>query len=1060
MVHISIADDEIYIDYAQGKPYKECENTKQSNYAIEINKSLSFFGINGTAVIQCERKYDFFNIKSSTLNKTRVVFVNLVITRSYVAFRCSKINFDLEFKDCVIKDVDRAVRGKGSNNCFLKISNSSFQGNVHGGIAISCNNLSAHFVSSLFIAIPVTLQGNHDKYRRLITTQVFISNCTFDGRRKQVCAELLYITIRAIIVNITVQSSKFSNHYGIGCKFETYPNTLSIFDNSYSRRRRTTIILKNLLIENNYIHTTALKLIPYFKYRQPFKVIISDTVFRNNSGALHLSMKFPSRTLPFFSAPSLQLRNTTFVKNFRGFDKNSATINFHKGKFRLDSCSFLDNTAGNNLYAGVVYIAELSEVTFLNCYYENSQTIIKSVPVYSDPHSRIWFKGKSIFNLTALKNEQLQAVLVHMPYDTVTRGVFLKRSDSLSILCPRGYLLNADSECKVTHGTYDCSYLYYSCRQCHPKTYSIKRGELFNNTVLKMHCHNCPLGGQCEDGQVTAKPNFWGYENKERISFLTCPPNYCCDKENCQFYDGCHGNRSGTLCGRCPDGMSESLFNTKCKANDECTSIIFWLLASCFLLLYLLFFLYREEIIGFVRNGITLRLPFSSKFETRNVQNSNEDISSKKNCRVSKSSGFLKIIFYYYQIVHLFRNSVSARQNHQILGKLEKTFSGVFNLIVINFQSFDCPFQNIRPLEKTVILYSYGYCLLALIGFLYILTKIFKIVRKLMRTAHDRNIDGLESFEITNSSQSSSCRFSVRIASSFTYISLLMYSSTARMCLSLLHCVPLEDKQVLFIDGNIKCYQTYQFFLVGYFVFSILPFSLVPVLGSYLLKLDRISVTQFCIACIFPLPFCCYWTYLLLKNSSLDHDIIEEEVSFTEQDSSSEGNASRTAILRVLLGPFRAHKPVLCFPASFIPWEGFLIFRRLALIVVLTFIHDGRLRMVIAVLICIVILMSHMYVKPYINSLENFTESLSLGTLVFLCTLTLVKSFYQGEDFSSFSKSVNLLNSFDMVENILIFLPLAIIIFIATLSILIRLIFILKLCFRVCLRRLGRFCSK
>ena len=1059
-VHISIADDEIYIDYAEGKPYQECENAK---YAIEVNKSLSFFGINGTAVIQCERGYDFFNIKSSTLNKTRVVFVNLVITRSQVAVRCSKINFDLEFKDCVIKDVNCAIRGKGSKNCLLKISNSSFEGDVQGGIAISCNNLSAHFVSSLFIAIPVTLQtlSNSEKYRRLTTTQVFISNCIFDGRRKQVCAELLYITIHATIVNITVQSSTFSNHYAIGCKHKQYPSTFWVSDNSYSRRT-TTIILKNLLVENNYISKTALKLIPYFKYRLPFKVIISDSVFRNNSGALHLSMTFPSRPLPFFSAPSLQLWNTTFVKNFRGFDKNTATINFHKGRFRLDSCSFLDNTAGTNLYAGVIYIAELSEVTFLDCYYENSQTIIKSVPVYSDPHSRIWFKGKSIFNLTALKNEPLQAVFVHMPYDTVNRGVFLKRSDSLRILCPRGYFLNANSDWKVSSssGVYDCSYLYYTCQQCQPKTYSLNRGELFNSTVLKMHCHNCPLGGECEDGQVTAKPNFWGYENKERISFLTCPPNYCCDKENCQFYDGCHGNRSGTLCGRCPDGMSESLFNTECKANDECTSIMFWPLVSCFLLLYLLFFLYREEIIGFVRNGISLRLPFSTKFEARNVQNSNEDISSKENCRVSKSSGFLKIIFYYYQIVHLFRNSVSARQNHQILGKLEKTFSGAFNFIVINFQSFGCPFQNIRPVEKTVILHCHGYCLLALIAFLYILTKIFKIVRKLTRTAHDRNIDGLESFEITDSSQSSSSRFAVRIASSFTYVSLLMYSSTARLCLSLLHCVPLEDKQVLFIDGNVKCYQTYQFFVVAYVVLSILPFCLVPVLGSYLLKLNRISVTQFCIACIFPLPFCCYWTYLLLENSLLRHDIIEEELSFAEQHSTSEENASRMAILRVLLGPFRAHKPVLCFPASFIPWEGFLIFRRLALIVVLTFIHDGCLRMVIAVLICIVILMFHMYVKPYINSLENFMESLSLGALVFLCTLTLVKSFYQGEDFSSFAKSVNLLNSFDLVENILTFLPLAIIISIATLSILIRLISILKLCFRVGLRRLGRFCRK
>ena len=191
-----------------------------------------------------------------------------------------------------------------------------------------------------------------------------------------------------------------------------------------------------------------------------------------------------------------------------------------------------------------------------------------------------------------------------------------------------------------------------------------------------------------------------------------------------------------------------------------------------------------------------------------------------------------------------------------------------------------------------------------------------------------------------------------------------MYASSTQLCLSLLHCVPVGDNQVLFLDGNIKCYQTFQYFLLAYMISSILPFCLVPVLGSYLLKFDRIGVKQFCAACIFPLPFGCYWFYLLLKDcrcgnqgsyntieqnddairSEQDNDetqrLDSEEITFTSSTDRNETTSTRSesAVLKVLLGPFRPHQAFMCFPSSHIPWEGFLIFRRLVLIIVLTFV--------------------------------------------------------------------------------------------------------------------------
>ena len=167
-------------------------------------------------------------------------------------------------------------------------------------------------------------------------------------------------------------------------------------------------------------------------------------------------------------------------------------------------------------------------------------------------------------------------------------------------------------------------------------------------------------------------------------------------------------------------------------------------------------------------------------------------------------------------------------------------------------------------------------------------------------------------------------------------------------------------------------------------------------LGSYLLKLDRISVSQFCIACIFHLPFCYNWAYLLLKDSPLRYNTVKQDGDVTTQQSSTDVISSRTAILRILLGPFRWHEAVFRFPASFLPWEGLLIFCGLVLIVVLTFIYESRLKMFIALVICVMILISHMYMKPFTNSADNFMEALSLGTLIVVCGLTLIKAFYQG----------------------------------------------------------------
>jgi hypothetical protein len=269
---------------------------------------------------------------------------------------------------------------------------------------------------------------------------------------------------------------------------------------------------------------------------------------------------------------------------------------------------------------------------------------------------------------------------------------------------------------------------------------------------------------------------------------------------------------------------------------------------------------------------------------------------------------------------------------------------------------------------------------------------------------------------------------------------------------------------------------------------SILPFCLVPVLGSYPLKLNRISVAQFCLACILPLPFCFYWSYLLVRNSlwcirRLCRVRTNENVaSITEDDRIQDDNISTenfidsntfedreivsgnlrsepeprcndSAVLRVLLGPFRAHRATFIFPSSHLPWEGFLIFRRLALILVLTFVFDNLMKATVSTMLCVAILLTHVFVKPFKTASDNVLETLSLGTLIIISLFSLVKSIYNGDHDDLDSGS--LLDIINVTENILIVSPVVLIISLVTLCILFKLV----LMFRFCFQALFRHCT-
>ena len=1040
-VKICNANDVIYIDYAEGRPYSECENlTANESHTIMLDKSLFFYGLNGSTMLHCEQSYPFFGIDNMPYRASKIVFSRLTFASHGNLLNADyKIPslFHLEFNFCDVKRSVHVIKAT-SLNCSVQILNSSILSDLDP-LLITCRTLAAHLIGSIFFSCPILFESSNLLFRQSYdepALNVHINNCTFMPINRQFCDSILTLFPQTLLCNITVKSSVFTNSYP---HLES-PKSSALMVSSSETLSELNIILDGLRFANIDCDVGVVSFIIWpSSDNKPFTVEILNTAFVNTRKALNCVFTRQA------SNNIIKLHHNIFNLTRGIFGNGYSPILLRGGSIYFSSCQFYFSVPAVNPTYPLVDVQTAFDVTFKNCFFESHRV---------EKTCNCSLSNSDMFYIISFNGMTWAASRLDI------KGYF-------TVICPHGYWINLNTDCPassnktVTTVALEgwCRFLNALCIQCPRKTYSLDRGKVNNMTSNHITCHDCPVGGNCFEGQVTSKPNFWGYESNRQIQFQQCPPKYCCNTDDCKHYNSCHGDRVGTLCGTCPSGMSESLFDTHCRLNNDCTSASFWPAISVYLILYLLFFLYQEDIVSFARRRILNRTIFSSTYS-----------------RKSEPGGLFKILFYYYQVGQLLNNTVGEKEKVGLLDNMKNVLSRSLNFLIVALPVFDCPFKDLRVVQKAIIVHSVGYGLLALLCLLYSFTVLFKLLKKLpIRSTHET---GASHETMDQSSNVHENPFLGRIAGAFVDISLLMYASSTQLCLSLLHCVPLGNYHVLFLDGNIKCYQTFQYYLFVYMISSILPFCLVPVLGSYLLKLNLISVAQFCLACIVPLPFCCYWAYLLLRNSSWRirrsyhgerRDGMQDDNDNSADDNSRnsngienedfgmepELNACKSAVLRVLLGPFRRHEATLIFPTSNLPWEGFLILRRLALILVLTFVYDNRVKATLSMIFCAVILLPQVFVKPFKSANDNVLETLSLVMLTIIAALSVVKSIYYGEDLDSRSKS--LLNMINVIESILTIGPFVIIFSLVILFILFKMVLMFRGCFKTIFRRLKLF---
>ena len=641
-------------------------------------------------------------------------------------------------------------------------------------------------------------------------------------------------------------------------------------------------------------------------------------------------------------------RNSVFEQN--SGQQTGAVLVFN-GLAIFQNCSFVDNFA--SFRAGHVTIgAGSGAANIYNCTFRQARRFRDSdkTPsfLYSSSSGPLVVKD-TLMDFIPLSNP----VLVE-----IVNGGNVTIDNSSSMLCPTGSRLWFDNYSHGIATTLSATFVNKSCalyikvysiycEPCPVGFYSLQRGQA-NGTRVKedFKCLPCPYGGNCS-GNIVNLDHFWGSVVKQSpptLEFFDCPLDYCQTPEDpvSSIYNGCHGHRSGVLCGACAEGYSETLFSTSCRRNEDCNDVWLWPALIIYSLLVAIFFVTKPPIVPFLVKHIFWFRKSTSE-EDKSSEKSPDKTQKDNSNSTSCDSGYLDVIFYFYQIVGLLVTSTTGQtiQAHFIVPFLTSIFNFRFHS---STSGLGCPFPGIsiatKELFATCEVFSVVFCVFLIYG-----------ARQVWAKVHNSHHPSLAPH-----------------LSAATEVVLLGYASLATSAFKLLTLKRLSPgKEIhLFFDGNIVFVTWWQYILLGCVIVYVIPFVGLLFWGASWLNEKRITAREFLIACAVPLPFLLYWALRRNKRTCLYRERLQQ----TEE---------RVAVMQVLYGPFR---PPDEEQKGALYWESVLISRRLILIILFAFINMASLRLLLSTVVCVLIAVHHILWNPYKSNIVNRLETVSLVIIV------------------------------------------------------------------------------
>ena len=885
------------------------------------------------------------------------------------------------------------------NNTFINNENSLF---VYGGFDVQLTKVTIKCT----YGHAITASGPPKLKATIVGIKLNLNQCILENNRMGIimasnpCLGVLNCSTgqqSLVVKNSLVLGGNETQGYGNALDFhvKTQLNTI-----------RPTYIKALMLLENvtfQGLHSRVLNVAIQKNVRG--LIIVKNCTFLNNSQFVYRLTERSTVEIEFYDEDPpkscLKLRSHSSKvtsKNssqipvifeniiFEGNVGISATLSFLNGNVTFKNCAFKDNqglTVGGHVYMKTGYGSlNIVNSTFLqtrlNGLSDRKQRRISSNGcfLHSDSAGPVVFTNTSF---TANVNSKFTPILA------ATKTSLIKVDERSTLRCPSGKRVKIDKIAKTegfefTKGSNTCwmkvNYVKLFCEECPDEFYSLQRGLTTGLDIKKdTACLKCPYGALCESGNIKAKENFWGLNistNPPSFKFFPCPLEYCSSPEHSNYYtyNACFGKRSGVLCGKCSDGYSETLYSTSCRKKEKCNDHWFWLTTAIYVVLFAVYFVFKPPIFSvlykqtlwFKRNRTS---PRDAYVET-SPQGSDKE----------HDPGYLKIIFYFYQVSELVMIKSPEKTLHMV--PFIPSVIAIFNFQVKTvYGSVDCPFPGLSVVTKELFLCLKFLATLLSIGFIYTIHRAASSSRYIC-----------------------SPRITLYLAIALETL-LLGYERLADTTLKLMHCVPIGMDWRLFVDGNIQCWQWWQYLLIVFMMVFIIPLIVVLFWGSLLLANDKISAKEFLKACAFPLPRLLSWIVRRCKKTE-DEDMF----SLGNLDDSEE-------IKKVLHDPFRAPS---CDDYGTLYWESVLTGRRLILLTIHTFATDPMVKFLCLDCACVLILVHHLSVRPFRDRKANIFESLSLVSLVVICTFSLAEATYFSEGIAPTGPSESLFHTLQWIE--------------------------------------------
>ena len=707
---------------------------------------------------------------------------------------------------------------------------------------------------------------------------------------------------------------------------------------------------------------------------------------------------------------TVEVKRARFVGNhaFKYYGGAAAIFVNQENSGGASPLLFEDTTFEKNaaVFGGAVHLSN-GDATFQNCTFLNNLVQVLGGHIHTDVQSTNLFIWDCVFNQTLFQtgNENYSAGAFFI--DTQSKGslnisntsltanypanhdVLIRKTngrevslDNLTTLtCPVGSQINVLYFQIKLEGQSSVTILEVRCLACEGSTYSLNRGRAFGlQEGPEFPCLSCPYGANCTQN-IVAEPNFWGFREKynpSTLNFITCPHGYCSSPQEADFpeYDSCQGNRSGTLCGHCKESHTETLYSTSCAPSNECKDHWIWPVGLVYVSIMALLFTFKPPIVSWIKRQIL----WFKKYEPANQD---EDFDR----------GYLKIAFFFYQAANLLL--VSDTTLHILKTEVWEPIIGLFNfqhnVSPLSTTGVICPFPGLSAVTKRLLLASPVFGTMLMIGVFYMLHWGSKKIQGREAPPVGPYIGGI------------------------LQTILLGYATLASMSFDLLTCVPIGSKKRLFYDGNIACFQPWQFLFVAFDCVFFVPFLFVLMWGSFKLYRGTVSVTNFLLACCLPLPILLYWAYIALIYRARPLVRVREQPA---------GQAStEISVERVLYDPFKRPEEGSKLSLS---WEGVMIGWRLILIVLNAFINDPLSRLLVMTSFCVLFLLQHCITQPFRDDIANIVETISLLCVVQLGIInTFFASFYSlGVPLQGSNPLISWASAFQVVEIIILgFVP-------------------------------------